>query len=798
MSDNMPHMSRRHRKDDDPKMIGLWKIGRTIGKGSSGRVRIARHSRTGQYAAVKIVSKQVILSSRMSLRDADGEAERILHGIEREIVIMKLIEHPNIMRLYDVWETSTELFLILEYVEGGELFEYLCDKGRLSTNEALDYFQQIITAVDYCHRFNIAHRDLKPENLLLDANKNIKVADFGMAAWQGKSDMLQTACGSPHYAAPEVIMGRAYNGACSDVWSCGVILYALLAGRLPFDDEDLATLLEKVKIGKFSMPSTIEPLAQDLIRKMLEKDISKRITVSEILKHPFYTSQPPKVIPCDIPGLDDIARPLTSEADVDRDILANLRTLWPGVDDEQLIENLTNTKQTWEKGIYHLLVRYRSKHLENYEEDEEERQAERRRAKRTRSRKKAQRVKIALEELPPRAGPPTPTRARRGHSDSAEPSRLRQMTAIGSDMFITEPERTSTLTPAEHAVAPPLTRNINTTAVAESAEPLQDERIQQFFKQIVDHLNVMQIGKPQPSPILAPAKTTPPPPLTVDLGSPFKVRNQAEVFSPLAITPGPSRRDLGTRPLSIRRRERERDDKENSTVSYADSSFLTVRDGPGPGRKSSVRSDTSATSSTRRERHVQLLEPLPYGRSRLQKKHSVSRGHSPSSFSAYSGMSEGSYFFSATPKRSWFGGIFRFGPASYQLYSTQDACATRQECRRILENMGVSVMLLQADGMGVLKCRLEEMKDPVGIMATVKSVKFRVELKIPQTVQAIAGYTVLMNIVMEKGAISSFKLINSRLRREWDLDAPPLGRTMDSRTLDAAFDHERFVEVTYA
>ncbi len=116
----------------------------------------------------------------------------------------------------------------------------------------------------------------------------------------------------------------------------------------------------------------------------------------------------------------------------------------------------------------------------------------------------------------------------------------------------------------------------------------------------------------------------------------------------------------------------------------------------------------------------------------------------------------------------------------------------------MLENMGVSVMLLQAEGMGVLKCRLEEMRDPVGIMATVKAVKFRVELKIPQTVQAIAGYTVALNIVMEKGAMSSFKLVNSRLRREWDLDAPPMGRTMDSRILDAKFDHERFVEVTYA
>ncbi|EGO22056.1 hypothetical protein SERLADRAFT_362515, partial [Serpula lacrymans var. lacrymans S7.9] len=270
-------------------MIGLWKVGRTIGKGSSGRVRIARHSTTGQYAAVKIVSKNVLLNSMNNLGDS---AEHMLLSIEREIVIMKLINHPNIMRLYDVWETSSELYLILEYVEGGELFDYLCNKGRLSTSEALGYFQQIISAIHYCHSFNIAHRDLKPENLLMDQNKNIKVADFGMAAWQASSNngMLRTACGSPHYAAPEVVMGQEYNGSASDIWSCGVILFALLVGRLPFDDEDLYTLLEKVKRSTFDMPSNIDPLAQDLISKMLRKDVSQRITIPEILRHPFYIS----------------------------------------------------------------------------------------------------------------------------------------------------------------------------------------------------------------------------------------------------------------------------------------------------------------------------------------------------------------------------------------------------------------------------------------------------------------------------------------------------------------------------
>src|SRR6266404_5944649 len=428
-----------------------------------GRVRIARHSKTGQYAAIKIVSKTALVNSRRSIQGLEEHADRILLGIEREIVIMKLIDHPNIMRLYDVWETSTELYLILEYVEGGELFDYLCKRGRLSTPEALGYFQQIIAAINYCHHFNIAHRDLKPENLLLDQDKNIKVADFGMAAWQmnNTSGLLRTACGSPHYAAPEVIEGRAYNGSSSDIWSCGVILFALLAGRLPFDDEDLHTLLEKVKIGSYEMPQSIDKRAQDLIARMLEKDVRKRITIEQILVHPFYTMHSPKIPMLVPPSLSTIARPIQNRADIDPDILANLRTLWHGSPEEEIIRKLTNNEQTWEKGVYYLLQQYRIKHLEDYDEKVEELYL-----RASRNRERASETPPVPENIPPRADPPTPRRARGTTSPSSPSDNESSLTpGLLTPQYLYTPASTSTAptpTGSNLAVVPtPLSTNLS-------------------------------------------------------------------------------------------------------------------------------------------------------------------------------------------------------------------------------------------------------------------------------------------------------------------------------------------------
>lgn len=213
--------------------------------------------------------------------------------VQREINILHLCTHPHIIRLYEVIDTPTDIFLVNEYVSGGELFDYIVSKGRLSADEARNFFHQIISGVEYCHFQKIVHRDLKPENLLLDANLNIKIADFGLSNLMRDGDFLRTSCGSPNYAAPEVISGHLYAGPEVDVWSCGVILYALLCGSLPFDDESIPNLFKKIKSGMYSLPTHLSQLAKNLIPRMLEVDPMKRITIPEIRVHPWFQHKLP-------------------------------------------------------------------------------------------------------------------------------------------------------------------------------------------------------------------------------------------------------------------------------------------------------------------------------------------------------------------------------------------------------------------------------------------------------------------------------------------------------------------------
>ncbi|KAF7316312.1 Protein kinase domain-containing protein [Mycena indigotica] len=322
----------------DPKNIGPWILGECVGKGASGRVKIAKHRVTGQLAAVKILPLAPLVNSRASLATQQAKSDKQRLGIDREITMMKLMNHPNIIRIYDVYEGAKELFLVLEYVQGGELFDFLVNKGRLQAPEALQYFKQIIYGLNYAHTFSIIHRDLKPENILIASLSPplVKIADWGMAAFAPPSLQLETSCGSPHYASPEIVNGERYQGNATDIWSCGVILYALLTGRLPFDDKNVKTLLAKVKAGKYDIPTWIDPLAADLLSRMLVVDVSCRITIPEILVHPWLLSSTAPLTTDSLliktpplpPSPSTLARPLGHPSLIDQDLFASLRIIW--------------------------------------------------------------------------------------------------------------------------------------------------------------------------------------------------------------------------------------------------------------------------------------------------------------------------------------------------------------------------------------------------------------------------------------------------------------------------------------
>ncbi|XP_047435926.1 serine/threonine-protein kinase BRSK2-like isoform X5 [Mugil cephalus] len=323
--------------------VGPYRLEKTLGKGQTGLVKLGVHCVTCQKVAIKIVNREKL-------------SESVLMKVEREIAILKLIEHPHVLKLHDVYENKKYLYLVLEHVSGGELFDYLVKKGRLTPKEARKFFRQIISALDFCHSHSICHRDLKPENLLLDEKNNIRIADFGMASLQVGDSLLETSCGSPHYACPEVIRGEKYDGRKADAWSCGVILFALLVGALPFDDDNLRNLLEKVKLGVFHMPHFIPPDCQNLLRGMIEVDAGKRLTLEQIQKHTWYLAgknepEPEQPVPRKV-----AIRMLALAEEIDPDVLESMHSLGCFRDKDKLTKDLLSEEDNQEKMIYFLLL----------------------------------------------------------------------------------------------------------------------------------------------------------------------------------------------------------------------------------------------------------------------------------------------------------------------------------------------------------------------------------------------------------------------------------------------------------
>ncbi|XP_071006219.1 MAP/microtubule affinity-regulating kinase 3-like isoform X2 [Oncorhynchus clarkii lewisi] len=256
---------------DEQPHVGNYRLLKTIGKGNFAKVKLARHILTGREVAIKIIDKTQLNPTS-------------LQKLFREVRIMKILNHPNIVKLFEVIETEKTLYLVMEYASGGEVFDYLVAHGRMKEKEARAKFRQIVSAVQYCHQKKIVHRDLKAENLLLDADMNIKIADFGFSNEFTMGSKLDTFCGSPPYAAPELFQGKKYDGPEVDVWSLGVILYTLVSGSLPFDGQNLKELRERVVRGKYRIPFYMSTDCENLLKRFLVLNPSKRGTLEQIMK----------------------------------------------------------------------------------------------------------------------------------------------------------------------------------------------------------------------------------------------------------------------------------------------------------------------------------------------------------------------------------------------------------------------------------------------------------------------------------------------------------------------------------
>ncbi|KAE8689526.1 CBL-interacting serine/threonine-protein kinase 1 [Hibiscus syriacus] len=270
--------------------LGNYELVRTLGEGNFAKVKLAKNLHSSLPFAVKIIDKSRLI--QLNITDQ----------IKREISTLKLLKHPNVVRLHEVLASKTKIYMVLEYATGGELFDKIVSEGKLEEAEGRKFFQQLIDGVGYCHDQGVFHRDLKLENVLIDANGNIKISDFGLSALARhirEDGLLRTTCGSPNYIAPEILANRGYNGATSDIWSCGVILYVILTGYLPFDDRNLAVLYQKICKGDTQIPKWLSSGARNMIRRILDPNPDTRITMAEIKNDEWFNQDYTPAVPDD-------------------------------------------------------------------------------------------------------------------------------------------------------------------------------------------------------------------------------------------------------------------------------------------------------------------------------------------------------------------------------------------------------------------------------------------------------------------------------------------------------------------
>ena len=278
--------------------IGPYTIHGAVGEGAFSVVRLAQ--RGNQLYACKVVPRSKL------------DSESLLDRFKVEISIFQQMRHPGIVQLVDLYSDQTNFYVFMEYCPNGELFQYIIDRGRLAEADAKPIIREMLDTIQYVHSTNVSHRDLKPENLLIDKDGRVKLSDFGLSRYVGRNHLVETPCGSPCYASPECLSGKPYNGLTTDVWSLGVIIYAMLTGQLPWTKRNQAQLFAQIKRGEYTIPKFLSPEAQSFVSGLMTVDISKRLTIKQAIDHPFL-----KGVPLIVPAVPKNLRYVTLKA-VDR------------------------------------------------------------------------------------------------------------------------------------------------------------------------------------------------------------------------------------------------------------------------------------------------------------------------------------------------------------------------------------------------------------------------------------------------------------------------------------------------
>lgn len=258
-----------------PSRIGSFVFKGTVGSGAFSVVKLSYNTELKQFFACKIVPRNRISSEDLEER------------FEIEIRINQQMHHPGVVQIVDLLKDDMNYYIFMEFCPNGELFKYIVDRTRLPEPEAAHFMFQFLDALNYVHSLGVAHRDLKPENLLLDPVGRLKISDFGLSKFVGDSGMVSTPCGSPCYASPECLSGHDYDGRISDIWSMGVIMFAMVTGQLPWTKRNQTQLFNQIRKGDYTIPSFLSAECKDLLSRLLTVDVSTRITLEEALNHPW-------------------------------------------------------------------------------------------------------------------------------------------------------------------------------------------------------------------------------------------------------------------------------------------------------------------------------------------------------------------------------------------------------------------------------------------------------------------------------------------------------------------------------